>query len=438
MQKVFNAIIVGAGPAGSSAAILLARAGWSVALVEKQNFPRRKVCGECISASNFPLLAALGIGGDLKDCVGPELQKVALMRGDRIVESELPANDHDAYRWGHALNRESLDTLLLSQARAEGAHIFQPWSVRAMQGRAGDWRCDLVDTETGEAIRLAAPVVIDAHGSWEALASDRWTGQRTHQASDLLAFKATFRNAKVESGLLTVLAFEGGYGGMVVGADGVTTVACCIRRDRLAICRLSMPGLSAGDAVEALLKAQCRGVRINLRGATRTSSWMAAGPIMPGVFLNKTEGLFRIGNAAGEAHPIVGEGISMALQSPWLLCKHLLGPGRSGGLADAAWQREVARRYSRDWKRHFLPRFRIAALFAHMAMRPNASSLLLGVVRRWPCVLNRGAIWSGKVRCAASPALISALGRYAELDATPTEIDTFTWRHSELEPKEIR
>ena len=58
----FDAVIVGAGPAGSTAAILLARAGWSVALVEKQRFPRRKVCGECLAASNLPLLDALGIG----------------------------------------------------------------------------------------------------------------------------------------------------------------------------------------------------------------------------------------------------------------------------------------------------------------------------------------------------------------------------------------
>ena len=57
----FDALIVGAGPAGSSAAALLARAGWSVAIVEKQAFPRRKVCGECVAASNLPLLEALGI-----------------------------------------------------------------------------------------------------------------------------------------------------------------------------------------------------------------------------------------------------------------------------------------------------------------------------------------------------------------------------------------
>ena len=55
MSAHFDAIIIGAGPAGSAAAILLARAGWSVALVVRQPFPRRKVCGECIAASNLPL-----------------------------------------------------------------------------------------------------------------------------------------------------------------------------------------------------------------------------------------------------------------------------------------------------------------------------------------------------------------------------------------------
>ena len=83
----YDAIIVGAGPAGSSAAILLARAGWSIALVEKQRFPRRKVCGECIAASNLPLLDALGIGAEVAAQAGPELRGVALMRGDRTNSS---------------------------------------------------------------------------------------------------------------------------------------------------------------------------------------------------------------------------------------------------------------------------------------------------------------------------------------------------------------
>ena len=66
MSARFDVVIVGAGPAGSAAAILLARAGWSVALVERQRFPRRKVCGECIAASNLALLDALGVGAEVE------------------------------------------------------------------------------------------------------------------------------------------------------------------------------------------------------------------------------------------------------------------------------------------------------------------------------------------------------------------------------------
>ena len=90
----FDAIIVGAGPAGSSAAILLARAGWSVALVEKQSFPRRKVCGECIAASSLPLLDALGVGSVFTASAGPDLRQVALMQGEQIIKADLPAAAH--------------------------------------------------------------------------------------------------------------------------------------------------------------------------------------------------------------------------------------------------------------------------------------------------------------------------------------------------------
>jgi len=67
----FDVAIVGAGPAGAAAAILLARAGWSVALVERQAFPRRKVCGECVAASNLALLDALGIGAEVEAAPAP-------------------------------------------------------------------------------------------------------------------------------------------------------------------------------------------------------------------------------------------------------------------------------------------------------------------------------------------------------------------------------
>jgi flavin-dependent dehydrogenase len=374
MRTEFDAIVVGAGPAGSTAAILLSRAGWSVALIEKERFPRRKVCGECIAASNLPLLEALGLGPEFDAVAGPELRRFALMRGNRSIETDLPAATHERYPWGRALGRETLDSLLLERARSTGAEVLQPWSVQTLEGAPGDWRCGIRSVESGATSILRSRVAIDAHGSWEALPSARRNRHRTDGAADLLAFKANFRGASLDEGLLPVLSLDGGYGGMVVADGGVTTVACCIRRDRLGASRLASPGLRAGEAIEAFLRRECRGVCIALQAATRDGPWLAAGPLRPGIRVDAEDGPFRIGNAAGEAHPIIGEGMSMAMQSAWLLCAHLLDTGRTGNASADAVQRDVGRRYPQAWRRAFGPRLQFAAAFAHTAMRPASAA----------------------------------------------------------------
>ena len=409
MTMRFDAAIVGAGPAGSAAAILLARAGWSVVLIERQAFPRRKVCGECIAASNLALLDALGIGAEVEAHAGAALRRVALMRGDETIVAELPAGDR-AHRWGRAIGREHLDTWLADAAEAAGATRLQPAALESIAGRAGDFVLSVrsVAGQGGE-VELGAGVVVAAHGSWQPLPCEREARRDTRAASDLFAFKANFRGAAIAPDLLPVLSFAGGYGGMVVADGGVTTLAGCIRRDRLDALRRDSPGLRAGDAFEALLKRDCRGVRDALAGAQRDGHWLAAGPLDPGLRVTGDDALFRIGNAAGEAHPIIGEGISMALQSAWLLCGHLLDPAVRKQMDDANVQRRIAARHAAQWRREFMPRLRLAAAFAHAAMRPASAAALLGIVARWPCLLTRGARWGGKVRCAADPATIVAL-----------------------------
>lgn len=400
MQNLFDAIIAGAGPAGSSAAILLARAGWHVALIEKQTFPRRKVCGECIAASNLPLLDALGIGKAVASTAGPDLRQVALMHGKSTLIADLPPALHGRHRWGRALGRETLDTLLLAQARRHGAQVLQPWSVQAVNGAPGNWRCAVRAQDSQAQLTLEAPVFIAANGSWEPLPSERAIRPMAHRPSDLLAFKANYAGARLAHGLLPVLLFKGGYGGMVSAGAGVTTVACCVRRDRLEAVRRSLPGLSAGAAVELMLKHECSGVRETLDGATRDGPWLAAGPLHPGIRVTTQDGFLRIGNAAGEAHPIIGEGMSMALQSAWLLCSQLLGTGDPASATTAASQRGVQRRYAAQWRRQFAPRLQLATVFAHLAMKPSSAALLASTVRCWPGLLTLGAQCGGKTRSA--------------------------------------
>ncbi len=401
----FDAVIVGAGLAGSAAAIQLARAGWAVALIERQQFPRRKVCGECLAGSNLPWLQWLGVGDAFRAHAGPELRHVTLWHGNRAVTAKLPPADHphDALAWGRALGRETLDGLLLEQARAAGATVFQPWAVQAIMGVPGAWHCELRSNEARALLRLRATVVIDAHGSWEDLPTDRPRRRLSRGAGDLFAFKANFTGATLPEGAIQVLALNGGYGGMVVADGGTSTLACCIRRDRLSALRLAAPGARAGDVVEAWLQRECSGVQRALQGAMRDGPWLTAGPLEPGVHLRADDGIFRIGNAAGEAHPILGEGMSMALQSAAVLGSVLLGPSGAAAVPGATQQAILQQRYVAAWRQAFEPRLRLAAVFAHLAMRPRGAQVLLKLAQLWPGLLTQGARWGGKDRFANAP-----------------------------------
>lgn len=408
MRDTYDAIIIGAGPAGSSAAIFLAQAGWSVALLEKQSFPRRKVCGECMAATNLPLLDELGIGSAFADLAGPALKKVALMQADQSVCAPLPAATDSAHPWGRALGREHLDTLLLKRAGRVGARIFQPWVAKHITGEAGNFQCIALSLETKEQIALTAPILIAAYGSWESGSMPN-KAKRAQKDSDLFALKANFIRSNLEEGLLPVLAFPGGYGGMVVGDHAVTTLACCIRRDRLSECRERFHAAHAGDAVQAYLTASCKGVREALDGAQRQGRWLTVGPIRPGIRMPHNGGdLFMIGNAAGEAHPIIGEGMSMALQSSWILCRQLIANPRA--IRNAGLQRRVLKEYARVWHGNFAQRIRLAAAFAHCAMRPALSHMWLPVVQAWPGLMTYAASWSGKVRQPGASSSVCAIG----------------------------
>lgn len=395
MNSEYDAIIVGAGPAGATAAILLADAGWSVAIVEKQRFPRRKVCGECIAAPNIELLHALGLGDRFDQLAGAALRRVALFCGRQQVYADLPPFGNGPQRWGRALGREYLDQMLLQRAESAGAIVLQPYSASSMDGEAGRYTCEIVHADNASTAILAAPIMIAAHGSWQVAPYAR-QARSPKKAGDLFGFKANYLNARLPAGTLPVLSFAGGYGGMVVGDHATTTLACCIRRDLLAQCRRRYGTHTAAQAVEAYLQDSCRGVAEAIAGAELQGDWLSVGPIRPGIRVQggATNQPFLVGNAAGESHPIIGEGISMAMQSAWLLCQRLIAHKRDTLHIEG--YRNLQTSYARDWQRSFAPRIRLAALFAHIAMRPLATGGLMPLLQRWPVLLTHGARFSGK------------------------------------------
>lgn len=400
MRTTYDAVIVGGGPAGATAATLLAQAGWRVAVVERAPFPRRKVCGEFISGTTWPLLRRLGVASALLEISGPPVRRVGVYAGESMVTAELASPANRPGDAGRAVGREHLDALLLRRAAAAGVEVWQPFVLSAFVAIDGGYECTIEDRDRGQTCALHSRLIIAAHGSWESGPMPTQDLRRPPLASDLFGFKAHFRGSALPPDLMPLLAFPGGYGGMVHTDGGRVSLSCCIRRDRLEQCRQRWPREKAGAAVLAHIESSCAGVAQALASATPEGAWLASGPLRTGIRTFGCDGMFAVGNAAAEAHPIVAEGISMAIQGATLLCDRLIAPPevrRDPSRAGRAFE-GIRSGYANAWRRNFARRLHVAAVFANLFMRPASARIATSLLERFPQLLAEGARWSGKAQ----------------------------------------
>lgn len=387
---MYDAVIIGGGPAGSVAGSLLSKAGWSVAVIEKNIFPRLKVCGEFISATTLSLLNNLDLYKTFELLAGPEIKQIELYSGEMILSSSMPRHSLGNKIWGHAIGREHLDTFLLEEAYHSGAVVLQPWKACNLIKNTDHYICTI--KQKNETKNILAKIVIMAHGSWEKQA---WqTNIPTPRPSDLFGFKTHFTHAKLATDSMPLLVFKGGYGGIVYTSNAQISFSCCIRRSQLKIIRKQYPHRQAGDALLAYLFQINRGVRECLALANCEQRWLSVGPIQPGIRAAYNNGIFYIGNIAGEAHPIIAEGISIAIQSGWMLSNILISYQQR---AEKNWVSDAGKQYKKHWEKTFSQRIRAATIFAKLATSQNAINFLSPFMKRYPKILSWGAKLSGKI-----------------------------------------
>jgi menaquinone-9 beta-reductase len=325
MIRRFDAVVVGAGPAGSIAALVLARSGARVALADKAAFPRDKACGDLVGPRGAQVLADLGLGvpgagqsGDLV-AIGPSGRR-----------SRLPAFAGRTYP-GHGIivPRLVLDHALREAALQAGAVPVRARITAVEAGKGG--RVDRVVSGDGHC--LAGEVVIAADGALSPVA--RLAGMLDPDAA-LWGFAIrAYVPEHVPLPLLVLLdaspwRIYPGYGWLFPGADDQANVGIGV-------------GLGYGRGRASLRGDLARLVTLlGRRGDLRKDA--QPGPVMGGWLRMGGTGtppaagnVLLAGDAAGLINPLQGEGIGQAMVSGRLAAEAVLaGPARAGlAYADA-------------------------------------------------------------------------------------------------------
>ncbi len=340
-----DALIVGAGPAGSSLAWRLASAGARVLLIDATAFPRSKPCGDALSPGATPFLREMGVVRSLRDAGAHSLRGWRIQApSGRWFEGRFAAPHTGVPRLAFAVPRSELDALLLDAALRAGVH-FLPAArafelLRADDGRALGVRVRLGD---GSARELRARLVVGADGLRSVVARRLGGVRRGSRAR--LAIVGRFEGTRVDGGLGVMHVSEEGCLGMaplgggrcnitvvvpMAAAGQVSTNRWGFYRERLR--RYAVWGkVSAGKLSE----------RLQITGPFEVAPRRVVGP-----------GALLVGDAAGYFDPFTGQGIYSALytarlaapavlavlerpaeESAWLACyeeqlRRLLRPGR--------------------------------------------------------------------------------------------------------------
>jgi flavin-dependent dehydrogenase len=340
-----DVVIVGAGPAGAAAGIVLARAGGRVRILDRATFPRDKLCGDTVNPGTLARLYALGVGAEVeRRGLRVEGMLVSGERGVR-VEGRYPAG-----QWGRAILRRDLDDLLLRAAIAAGCQFEPGVAVRgAVVEESGAARCvgGVRIGVRGRETTIAAPLIIAADGRRSTLA---WgLGLARHPVSPRRwAIGAYFDNVDVTGRASTLGEMHirrGHYIGVAPVPDGLTNV-CLVRP--------SGPGdADLADAAGLLTRTlACDPLLAGRAAAARLATPpVVLGPLAVDVVTAAIDGLLIAGDASGFIDPMTGDGLRFAIRGGELAASaalEALAHGWSGVHARLAASR--AREFAGKWR----------------------------------------------------------------------------------------
>lgn len=369
MQR-FDVAIIGAGPAGCAAAITLARQGYTVALLDKEKFPRDKLCGDFINPSNWPTLRRLGAQDEILRATAERVDHFRIT-SHCGAEAAVPM---PMRAFGVPLARATLDKILLDAARRAGAAAFEQSKIKALQRGSMDWTIIAEAPEGDRALRAKIVIGADGRNSWVAHHQQLVRGAEQGRA---VGFQFLISSLYDIGGRVEIHLFPGGYVGLL-GLGG-RTINFCFAVERACLERYG--------PLDTLLKTQVRQNR-QLREVLRESEPVSVvRSTYPVYFAPRrccADGLLLVGDAARVSEPVTGEGIYFALRSGVIAGATVAAALKRGDCSD-----RVLQRYVHACRSEFRRRRSWNALIRYAMYRPRLLTPFIHFSSRHPQFLNR-------------------------------------------------
>jgi geranylgeranyl reductase family protein len=384
----YDAIIVGGGPAGSSAAISLAQGGAGVLLVEEKRMPREKLCGEFITPECFPSLERLRVMNQMIAAGAQEISRVSLVvSSGKSVDTQFAGTPSDSTS-AMSLSRARFDQILFDRAREAGAECLEGVAVKKCVSENGSPRAiEAIMLQTGKSATFNAPLVIDASGRNSRLTIGRRERVAGRRGSRLYALKAHLKNVESIDNAVELFFFPQGYGGLARVEDDLVNLCFIVDEQTLKV---------AGGDPSKVLEASVMNnsvARERLRAAEVVGKWHSAGPLTFGKKRLASGGIIAIGDASGMIDPFTGTGIQIALRTGEIAAQAILEAnhkrssstinstkrGHSSSSLDS-----ILTSYERHYESEFSNRMKIAGLLRIAAFSPVAAGMLAGVLARSP------------------------------------------------------
>lgn len=297
-----DVVIVGAAPAGSLAALVLARAGKKVALLDRATFPRPKVCGNCINPATWQIWDKLGLTASFSALPHQDFTGFAIHCEGRELYSHAFESSREGPR---AIGREEFDDWLLNEARQTGAEFFPETTVTDLDAANG-----ILQTSAGE---FSARLIFGADGRNSQIA--RLAGlMPPPRRCNRVAWQASIPAPANLDNRVHMHVFEEGYFGYCRYGDGQAVISMVLdarrSQDPLALARRSLPWLGE-------------------------QQWLRMNPITRAPARVGRDRVWLLGDAARVVEPFTGEGINFALTTGHLAAESALAGFTHGNLATA-------------------------------------------------------------------------------------------------------